>query len=87
MKIYLKGSGLILSEIWTFPFIVMHDFTVNNEWPQFMPSEAFILAYLTADEHKLHTAVLLSFQGKKKHPLWEDMLTLSHSYWNIWNGN
>ena len=46
------------------------------------------LAYLTGDEHKLHTAVVFAeFPRKKETSSVGKHAGSSHSYWNIWNGN
>lgn len=77
MKIYLKGSGLILSEIWHFLLLWCMISTRIMSGPNLCQvKHSFWHIWLQTSINYTLLWYLLSFQGKKKHPLWEDMLTL-----------
>lgn len=54
---------------WNLPFslIVMHDFSWYNEFVlEFVPSEAFFLAYLSGDKDRLRTGMVFAKFPRKK---------------------
>lgn len=77
MKIYLKASGPILSEIWHFLLLWCMISTRIMSGPNLRQvKHSFWHIWLEMSINYTLLWYLLSFQGKKKHPLWENMLTL-----------